>query len=769
VRRYVARPRNTAARRHGQSAVVTPASVRHRAQLTSSGRYPYRDFRRQEVVTLRPIPLLVISAIALPIVGRRAWRLISLVRSGSPSPNRFDHIPWRTGYALQKILGQKKLLQWSGPGLAHAFTFWGFLVIQVALVESFGEFFWKYFRLPIIGSYGWVGAVFDFFVLAVATALISFFIVRMKNLPKFWQRRSRFYDSHMGPAYLILLFIGGIVVTLLGINSSRAALGRLPYVSGAFLSRPIGHLMASHFSHGTLEAFDYGFLIAHIIVFWSFFVVVLHSKHLHIFTSLISVPVSRHPLALGRLRPLHIDIEQMDENTKIGVGAAEDLEWKHLLDGLTCTECGRCQSVCPAWNTGKELNPKLLVMNLRDHALAKMPVLIGETKPEEATGETKTACEQTLVPDVITEQVLWACVTCGACVYECPVDIEHVDMIMGMRRHQVMMESRFPREAQNMLQNTESSQNPWGISGDARLQWTKGQHEDVPVIGPGQQIPDDVEYLFWVGCAGASDDRAIRTTRAVASVLKRAGVKFAILGAQEACTGDPARRLGNEFLFQEIAKQNVETLNGAGARKIITQCPHCFNTLRKEYPDYGGNYDVVHHAELLSRLVAEGRLEPQVPLDAHVTYHDPCYLARHNNVLDDPRRVITATGARQTEMHRCGRKTFCCGAGGARFFMEETEGKRINTERIEEALGTNPDVVGTACPFCLVMLDDGVKDAQMKGGAEGVEVMDIATLLLRSMDGDARAPAAVGAPAATLEEAETDVPPDEGVQEQSED
>jgi ferredoxin len=266
----------------------------------------------------------------------------------------------------------------------------------------------------------------------------------------------------MGPAYLILAMIFGIIATLLGVNASRASLGRLPYAAGAFLSRPLGHLLASHFTHAQLEAFDYGFLITHIVVFWSFFVIVLHSKHLHIFSSLISVPVSRHPLALGRLRPLHIDIEQMDENTKIGAGAVEDLEWKHVLDGLTCTECGRCQSVCPAWNTGKELNPKLLVMNLRDNAMAKMPVLTGQITEEEATGETKVACEMPLVPGVISEQVLWACVTCGACVYECPVDIEHVDMIMEMRRHQVMMESNFPREAQGMLQNIESSQNPWG-------------------------------------------------------------------------------------------------------------------------------------------------------------------------------------------------------------------------------------------------------------------------------------------------------------------
>jgi Fe-S oxidoreductase len=290
-----------------------------------------------------------------------------------------------------------------------------------------------------------------------------------------------------------------------------------------------------------------------------------------------------------------------------------------------------------------------------------------------------------------------------------------------------------------MLNNVESSGNPWGIAGAARIQWAKGMEDKVPVVSAGERIPDDVEYLFFVGCAGASDDRAIKTTRAVASLLNQAGVRFAVLGPQETCNGDPARRIGNEFLFQEMAKQNVETFDQTGVRKIITQCPHCFNTFRNEYPDYGGHYEVLHHAQLLARLVAEGKLKPTVPLDALVTYHDPCYLARHNDVLNDPRHVITASGARQVEMHRCGRRTFCCGAGGARFFMEETEGKRINTERIEEALGTNPDIVGTACPFCLVMLDDGVKDKQMKGEHEHVQVMDVANVLLRSINGNATA------------------------------
>jgi Fe-S oxidoreductase len=693
---------------------------------------------------LRVIPLLLLGAVIAPIAGLRVLKLFKLVMAGQPNPERFDKLLTRRSvYAFQKIILQKKLLQRPGPGSAHALTFWGFLIIQVALLESAMEFVWGgSARLPIIGTHSWFGAVLDFFCAAVALSLISFAIIRIKSNPKILLRKSRFFESHMGPAYLILFLIFMVVTTLLAVNSLRAASGVLPYAGGAFLSRPIGGVLEGMFSHSTLETLEYLMLIVHVAVVGGFLIVVLNSKHLHIFTSLINVPFGRHPLALGRLKPLHIDIETMDETTKIGAGAVEDLEWKHMLDQLTCTECGRCQDACPAWNTGKELNPKLLIMGLRDHSFEKMPVLIGDVSAEEATGDTLVACQKSLVPDVISEDVLWACVTCGACVYECPVDIEHVDIIVEMRRHQVMMESKFPREAQGMLNNVESSGNPWGIAGDARMAWAKGMEDKVPVIPSGQPIGDDTEYLFFVGCAGASDDRAIKTTRAVATLLDKAGVKFSVLGPNETCNGDPARRIGNEFLFQEKAQQNVETFNTTGVKKIITQCPHCFNTFKNEYPDYGGNYEVLHHSELLSELVEDGKLQPTVPIDALVTYHDPCYLVRHNDVMDKPRNVITATGARQQDMHRCGRRTFCCGAGGARFFMEETEGKRINVERIEEALDTNPDIVGTSCPFCLVMLDDGVKEKQMGGGYEGVEVMDIANLLLRSMASDGNGSAA---------------------------
>jgi Fe-S oxidoreductase len=698
---------------------------------------------------LRPVALVVMAAIVAPVALRRGWFLVRLVASGAPDNERFRNVPQRVRYELTKVIGQRKLLQWSGPGVAHALTFWGFLVIQVALIESVGEFFSEHFRLPVIGTHAWLGATFDFFVAAVGVSIISFALIRVGRNPRVLQRRSRFYGSHMDQAYVILGMIFLVVSTLLALNSVRHALGRLPYAQGAFLSRPLGNWLASRISEGTLERADYGLLVVHVGVVASFLLIVLYSKHLHIFTSPLNVLFASHPLALGRLKPLHIDVETMDENTRIGAGAVEDMSWKHHLDMLTCTECGRCQSVCPAWNTGKELNPKLLVMNLREHMFHKAPITLGQSTPEtpETPEELVAEANKSLVPDVITDDVLWACVTCGACVYECPVDIEHVDMIVDMRRNQVMMESRFPREAVGMLNNMESVGNPWGMGPDARLDWTKGL-EDITVVEPGQPLPAGVEYLFWVGCAGAFDDRAKKTTRAIAQLFRQAGVRYAILGPHESCTGDPARRIGNEFLFQEMAKANVETLGRAGVVKIVAQCPHCFNTLAKEYPDYGGTYEVIHHSQLLARLIADGKLSPTSPLDEHITYHDPCYLARHNDVLTDPRHVIRATGARCSEMHRCERKTFCCGAGGARFWMEETEGKRINLERIDEALGTNPDIVATGCPFCLIMLDDAIKDKQMRGEGEGVEVMDVANVLARSMDGTAR-------PSARAEEAGT--------------
>ncbi|WP_225840649.1 (Fe-S)-binding protein, partial [Streptomyces sp. NK08204] len=481
--------------------------------------------------------------------------------------------------------------------------------------------------------------------------------------------------------------------------------------------------------------------------------------------------------ALGALQPMTsggkaIDFADPGEDDVFGVSQVEQFSWKGLLDFSTCTECGRCQSQCPAWNTGKPLSPKLLIMSLRDNAHAKAPYLLaGGGKTME--GEEKASAEQLKdVPaaalaeaerpligtaeenGVIDPDVLWSCTTCGACVEQCPVDIEHIDHIVDMRRYQVMIESAFPSEAGTMLKNLEKKGNPWGLAKKQRLEWTKEVDFDVPVVGKDIEDLTEVDYLYWVGCAGALEDRAKKTTKAFAELLHIAGVKFAIMGGDEKCTGDSARRLGNEPLFQELGMENVAALNMAfgeetdddgnvtaeskkpkSAKKIVATCPHCLNTLGNEYPQLGGDYEVIHHTQLLQHLVDEGKLIPVTPVEGIITYHDPCYLGRHNKIYTPPREIIgKVPGLRNEEMHRHKERGFCCGAGGARMWMEERIGKRINNERVDEALSLNPDIVSTACPFCLVMLTDSVNGKKNEGKAkESIQVVDVAQLLLDSV------------------------------------
>jgi Fe-S oxidoreductase len=379
---------------------------------------------------------------------------------------------------------------------------------------------------------------------------------------------------------------------------------------------------------------------------------------------------------------------------------------------MSCTECGRCQDVCPAYNTGKELSPKLLIMALRDQVLADGPKLLA----------SKDAKLLPLVPNAVTDNVVWDCVTCGACVRECPVGIEHIDHIVDLRRNLVMVESRFPEEAGSMLRDIDRASNPWGRAQGDRAQWAQGL--DVRVLQPGEAPPD---VLFWVGCAPSFDERAKKSAISTAKLLKEAGVDFAILGPREACTGDPARRMGDEYTFQKQAQQNVATLNEAKVTKIITTCPHCFNTIGSEYADFGGRYEVIHHTEFLAGLVREGRLNPMAG-ERKITYHDSCYLARHNDVIDEPRELVAASG-QAIEMPRNKQRTFCCGAGGARMFMEEKRGRPINEERVREAAGTGADTLAVACPFCTVMLDDGVRETGAK-----LQVIDLATLLSEAVE-----------------------------------
>jgi Fe-S oxidoreductase len=726
-------------------------------------------------VVVRLVVGLVLTVVALAIAGRRVWWLYRLIQTGQPVNGRLDGAGRRLWTEVAEVFGQRKLLKWSVAGVAHFLTFWGFVILGLTIIEAWGALFDRNFHIPLIGRWQIVGFGEDLVAVGVLVGLATFAVLRLRNAPARQQRASRFYGSHTRAAWVILGMITLVVVTLLLYRGAQVNTGVFPFGQSkwAFASYAVSKLF-SGLSTDANEAIETVFLLGNVAVILGFLVLVVYSKHLHIALAPINVATKRLPKGLGALLPMEsggkpINFEDPGEDDVFGRGKVEDFTWKGMLDFATCTECGRCQDQCPAWNTGKPLSPKLVIMDLRDHLFAKAPYLlsngdsphgtdaaVAKTGVDEGGDESSHHVPESgfgRVPEagaaqaarplvgtldeggVIDPDVLWSCTTCGACVEQCPVDIEHVDHIVDMRRYQVLIESAFPSEAGVMLRNIENNGNPWGLSPRVRDEWTEGLGFEVRRISAGQTIPDDVEWLFWVGCAGALEDRSKRVTRAFAELLNTAGVSFAILGSGETCTGDPARRLGNEFLFQMQATQNVETLNSAGVKKIVATCPHCFNTLANEYPQNGGNYEVVHHTQLLGRLVEEGKLVPVQPIDSLVTYHDPCYLGRHNEVYTPPREVLGAVpGLRSQEMHRCKERGFCCGAGGARMWMEERIGKRINVERVDEALSLDPDVVSTACPYCMVMLSDAVTSKKQDGTArEDVEVLDVAQLLQRSL------------------------------------
>jgi Fe-S oxidoreductase len=708
---------------------------------------------------------LVLTVVALGVAGRRMWWLRRLAFSGQPAPERFAAVRTHPGRDIEsqgvEVIGQRKLLKWTVPGAAHAATFWGFIVLILTIIEAYGDLFSRTFAIPGIGRWAAIGFIEDLFAVGVLVGIATFTVIRLRNNPHREGRDSRFFGSHTRAAWIVLGMIFLVIATLLLYRGAQINSGVFPYKHGAFASQEVGHWLHP-LGTGVNSVLEVVFLLAQIGVVMIFAVIVVYSKHLHIALAPLNVLFGRKPNALGALPPMRsngkvLDFEEADPDVDVfGLGKIEDFSWKGLLDMGTCTECGRCQSQCPAWATGKPLSPKQVILDLRDHAFAKAPYLLAasdeerEALPEAVKAEAARPLVGTKEDNgVIDPDVLWSCTNCGACVEECPVDIEHIDHIDGMRRHQVLIESAFPVEASGMLKNLENKGDPWGMGQNRRGDWIGELDFEVPVADG--KIDPDIEYLFWVGCAGALEDRAKKTTKAIATLLHTAGVKFAVLGPAETCTGDPARRIGNEFVFSMLAQQNIETLNEAAPKTIVASCPHCFNTIANEYPQLGGNYEVVHHTQLLARLVADGKLTPVGQVDEKITYHDPCFLGRHNKVYTPPREIIDAVpGTQAEEMHRCKSRGFCCGAGGARMWMEERIGKRINTERIDEALALNPDTVSTACPYCLVMLGDAVAAKKASGDAKDtLEVIDVAQLLARSVAhvGAAVASAPASAPA----------------------
>jgi Fe-S oxidoreductase len=645
------------------------------------------------VIAAQAIVLAVVLAVSFALFSRRARFLYRLIRVGKPAA-RFDDVPARARAEAIVVIGQSKLLQRLLPGLMHAAIFWGFLVLFPTIVIAMIGAVDPHSTLPWLGAQGWYALLVDVFALLVLAGVMAALAIRKV------QRPARFKGSHLGEADLILALIAGIVISLFLWHASQIALGL-----NDFPARwaPISGAIAGVLPRSALPDIERVAVWAHVLIILSFLVYLPYSKHLHIFVAAINVYFGR-TRARGHLEP--INFEQPEADVRFGSARVSDMTWKQMLDTMSCTECGRCQEVCPAYNTGKPLSPKLLIMAMRDQLMAEGPkVLAGGYTP------------QPIVPNAVIDDVVWDCVTCGACVRECPVGIEHIDHVIDLRRNLVMVESRFPEEAGTMLRDVDRTSNPWGRPQADRTQWAEGL--GVRVLQPGETAPD---ILFWVGCAPAFDERARKAAISTAKLLQTAGVDFAILGPREACTGDPARRMGDEYTFQRLAGENVQTLNSAAVKKIITTCPHCFNSLGNEYSDFGGNYEVVHHTEFLAELVREGRLSPAAS-DRTITYHDSCYLARHNDVRSQPRELVDAVG-KAVEMPRNRERTFCCGAGGARMWMEEKRGRPINQERVREAAATGAETLAVACPFCTVMLDDGVRETGAK-----LQVFDLATLL----------------------------------------
>jgi Fe-S oxidoreductase len=704
---------------------------------------------------LSPILLVLLLGISSGLAGSRALQLWRAMRRSKRAEGLLDDLGVRTRNFIVYVLGQARLLRWPYPGALHFMIFWGFIALLTAILQGILEAAFFDFRFDSVPLAGPIALLQDIFCCVVVAGVLMALYARLVSDPV------RFRGSHRGDALLILGWIASLV-TAMELNYATKIAQGAPEAMAQW--RPVASLLAQPFA--ALGPQSAGLTVAHGVFFWlhlclvfGFLVYLGRSKHLHIVTAAPNVFLSStKPKA--RLKPLDIETVMTDPDAHFGIARLIEFSQKDVLDYYSCTECGRCQEFCPAFNTGKPLSPKTLITDLRDNVFEDIAGGVANTKHDAfaiqgnpqvegaatmwVTGEhgehtkrdlpgqfqpswlspdevekaiTANDGKRPLFGGTINEETLWACTTCGACMDQCPVFIEHVPKIIDMRRALVLDESRIPRQAESALRNIENVANPYGQPHSARAEWARALEAPLAADKP------DAEYIYWMGCAASFDDRARTISTALVKILKAAGVDFAILGSEEKCTGDPARRIGNEHLFQERARENVQTLNRYKTRKVIASCPHCFNTIANEYGDFGGNYEVIHHTQLIDQLLKAGRLKLSKPLNATLTYHDSCYLGRWNNVFAPPRDILERIpGLKLVEMAQNKSEGMCCGAGGGRMWMEESK-PRVNQARVQQAAATDATKVATACPFCLAMFDEGISGQQLN---ERMSVDDVA-------------------------------------------
>lgn len=668
------------------------------------------------------LTLVIIGA--LGFFSYTLYRRFLLLQRARPE-NRLDHIGQRIRGVLVYAFGQKKFLSGEQPaGLMHFVIFWGFMIVAARTITLFGQGYNPHFYIPGLHPDGLGGPylllkdlVETGVIVAVLIALYRWLLSHPPRLFGYKPAEGKLAGQSHWEAMVILAFILGLMVTDFLYDGGRFTIQSDPLTLSerqwAIVGSGVGVLM-SRLDPATVQIVSDLSWWAHILIILTFVNLLPRSKHFHIITAIPNV-------FFRKLEPAGaLNLMDLENSETYGTSRIDQFTWKQVLDMYSCTECGRCSSECPATASGKSLAPRQLLLNLRDYLYSQ-----DKDPPEKKNQEGNGSDVNIVGENLIHDDVLWACTTCRACEEACPVMIEYVDKIVDMRRHLVQEEARFPSELNRTFKGMETQSNPWGISQEQRDEWVTGL--EIPRLTDHP----DAEYLYYVGCAGSFDDRSKKSTLAFANILKKAGVDFAILGKEELCNGETARRIGNEYLYQTMAQSLIELLGKYGVKKILANCPHCFNTLKNEYPQLGGNYQVIHAAEFVHQLIREGKIVLEQEIANKVTYHDSCYYGRYNQIYDSPREVIRGIrGAQLQEITPCRHGAMCCGAGGGRMWMEEPKDQRVNYIRVQQALETDPDIIAVSCPYCMTMMEDGLK---AKGVDEKVKAMDVMELVERAI------------------------------------